>query len=256
MARSSRPWRRSAPGQDQEAAGVSLIRDPDAMELLVKVRRAVAAGAAAQQEADLRGGLLNQNQWESTVCLVSSAIPSRDQKSLAKLVGPNGSLNVFTAAEYNATVEFYWAPFLVSSNSDDPQAHSVVDRVIAWLSIAKHTRHWRAAHFLIFNTYIWWLNNFEMKEESSGVAGQVHAGGSAGGVQGGAQDVGKLGGPRRRRREKATVEDRRRRRGDAGEGKQQQDGGAGLRVWVPDLEPRLRFRREDPGIHQGPQANV
>ncbi|SPT17815.1 unnamed protein product [Triticum aestivum] len=195
------------------------------MELLVKVRRAVAAGAAAQQEADLRGGLLNQNQWESTVCLVSSAIPSRDQKSLAKFVGPNGSLNVFTAAEYNATVEFYWAPFLVSSNSDDPQAHSVVDRVIAWLSIAKHTRHWRAAHFLIFNTYIWWLNNFEMKvldscwlqEESSGVAGQVHAGGSAGGVQGGAQDVGKLGGPRRRRREKATVEDRRRRRGDAGE---------------------------------------
>ncbi|KAF7015810.1 hypothetical protein CFC21_029556 [Triticum aestivum] len=133
------------------------------MELLVKVRRAVAAGAAAQQEADLRGGLLNQNQWESTVCLVSSAIPSRDQKSLAKFVGPNGSLNVFTAAEYNATVEFYWAPFLVSSNSDDPQAHSVVDRVIAWLSIAKHTRHWRAAHFLIFNTYIWWLNNFEMK---------------------------------------------------------------------------------------------
>ncbi|XBI85114.1 hypothetical protein VPH35_093308 [Triticum aestivum] len=57
MARSSRPWRRSAPGQDQEAAGVSLIHDPDAMELLVKVGRAVAAGAAAELEAGLRGGL-------------------------------------------------------------------------------------------------------------------------------------------------------------------------------------------------------
>ncbi|XP_037483325.1 protein trichome birefringence-like 28 [Triticum dicoccoides] len=109
------------------------------------------------------GDSLNRNQWESMVCLVSSAIPSRAQKTLAKFVGPNGSLNVFRAAEYNATVEFYWAPFLVSSNSDDPQAHSVADRVIAWRSIAKHARHWRAAHFLVFNTYIWWLNNFEMK---------------------------------------------------------------------------------------------
>ncbi|KAF6999167.1 hypothetical protein CFC21_015230, partial [Triticum aestivum] len=61
------------------------------------------------------GDSLNRNQWESMVCLVSSAIPARDQRSLAKFVGPNGSLNVFRAAEYNATVEFYWAPFLVSS---------------------------------------------------------------------------------------------------------------------------------------------
>uniref|UniRef100_A0A453AJW0 Trichome birefringence-like C-terminal domain-containing protein n=1 Tax=Aegilops tauschii subsp. strangulata TaxID=200361 RepID=A0A453AJW0_AEGTS len=96
------------------------------------------------------GDSLNRNQWESMVCLVSSAIPARDKKSLAKFVGPNGSLNVFRAAEYNATVEFYWAPFLVSSNSDDPQAHSVADRVIAWRSIAKHARHWRAAHLLVF----------------------------------------------------------------------------------------------------------
>ncbi|KAM3211046.1 hypothetical protein ACQJBY_064716 [Aegilops geniculata] len=97
------------------------------------------------------------------VCLVSSVIPSRDQKSMAKFMGPNGSLNVFTAAEYNATVEFYWAPFLVSSNSNDPQVHSVADRVVTWQSIAKHARHWCAAHFLVFNTYVWWLNNFEMK---------------------------------------------------------------------------------------------
>uniref|UniRef100_A0A8R7U5P4 Trichome birefringence-like C-terminal domain-containing protein n=1 Tax=Triticum urartu TaxID=4572 RepID=A0A8R7U5P4_TRIUA len=45
---------------------------------------------------------------KSMVWLVSSAIPSRDQKSLAKFVGPNNSLNVFMAAYYNAVVEFYW----------------------------------------------------------------------------------------------------------------------------------------------------
>ncbi|KAM3295825.1 hypothetical protein ACQJBY_038251 [Aegilops geniculata] len=51
MARSSRPWRRSAPGQDQEAAGVSLIRDPDAMELLVKAREGPAAGRAKRRSS-------------------------------------------------------------------------------------------------------------------------------------------------------------------------------------------------------------
>uniref|UniRef100_A0A0E0QD42 Uncharacterized protein n=1 Tax=Oryza rufipogon TaxID=4529 RepID=A0A0E0QD42_ORYRU len=107
------------------------------------------------------GDSLNRNQWESMVCLVQSAIPY-GQKTLTKFVN-NGSLNVFRAHEYNATVEFYWAPFLVQSNSDDPQVHSVRDRVIAWRSIAKHAANWKGVHYLVFNTYIWWLNNFQIK---------------------------------------------------------------------------------------------
>ncbi|WVZ67181.1 hypothetical protein U9M48_016298 [Paspalum notatum var. saurae] len=107
------------------------------------------------------GDSLNRNQWESMVCLVQSAVP-RGQKTLHKFVN-NGSLNIFKAHEYNATVEFYWAPFLVQSNSDDPQVHSVLDRVIAWRAIAKHATNWKGVDYLVFNTYIWWLNNFEMK---------------------------------------------------------------------------------------------
>ncbi|URD81292.1 hypothetical protein MUK42_05142 [Musa troglodytarum] len=103
------------------------------------------------------GDSLNRNQWESMVCLVQSAIPW-GKKTLTK----NASLSVFRAEEYDATVEFYWAPFLVESNSDDPKAHSIRNRVIT-NSIAKHGEHWKGVDYLIFNTYIWWMNTPEMR---------------------------------------------------------------------------------------------
>ncbi|CAN6442189.1 unnamed protein product [Victoria cruziana] len=104
------------------------------------------------------GDSINRNQWESMVCLVQSVVPP-GRKSLNK----TGSLSVFRAEDYNATVEFYWAPFLVESNSDDPKMHSILDRIIMPESIAKHAENWRDVDVLIFNTYIWWMNTFKMK---------------------------------------------------------------------------------------------
>ncbi|KAL8162645.1 hypothetical protein V2J09_014134 [Rumex salicifolius] len=104
------------------------------------------------------GDSLNRNQWESMVCFVQSVVPP-GKKNLTK----SGSFNIFTLEDYNATVEFYWAPFLVESNSDDPKMHSIQDRIIMPGSIKKHAVHWKNVDYLIFNTYVWWMNTFTMK---------------------------------------------------------------------------------------------
>ncbi|TVU36692.1 hypothetical protein EJB05_18636 [Eragrostis curvula] len=104
------------------------------------------------------GDSLNRNQWESMVCLVQKAVsPGK------KYVSWEGQRIVFHAWEYNATVEFYWAPFLVESNSDDPKIHSIQHRIINADKIAAHAEHWRGVDYLIFNTYIWWMNTLDMK---------------------------------------------------------------------------------------------
>ncbi|KAG8039360.1 hypothetical protein GUJ93_ZPchr0033g26867 [Zizania palustris] len=105
------------------------------------------------------GDSLNRNQWESMVCLVQPAL-SPGKKYVTWW---EGNRVIFHAVEYNATVEFYWAPFLVESNSDDPKIHSIQDRVIKPDAIAAHAGNWRGVDYLVFNTYIWWMNTLNMK---------------------------------------------------------------------------------------------
>ncbi|XAR68769.1 hypothetical protein NMG60_11000132 [Bertholletia excelsa] len=97
------------------------------------------------------GDSLNRGQWVSMVCLVETTIPPG-----LKSMHTNGSLTTFKASEYNASIEFYWAPLLVDSNSDDPLVHRLPDRIVRAQAIEKHARHWNDADILVFNSYLWW----------------------------------------------------------------------------------------------------
>ncbi|OVA07841.1 PMR5 N-terminal domain [Macleaya cordata] len=97
------------------------------------------------------GDSLNRGQWVSMVCLVESVVPQP-----LKSMQTNGSLITFRATEYNATIEFYWAPLLVESNSDDPVNHRLPDRIVRAQAIEKHAIHWTDADILVFNSYLWW----------------------------------------------------------------------------------------------------
>ncbi|XP_020229379.1 protein trichome birefringence-like 33 [Cajanus cajan] len=94
----------------------------------------------------------------SFVCLIHRLIPE-DAKSMETF----DSLTVFTAKDYNATIEFYWAPFLLESNSDDAVIHRISDRIVRKGSINKHGRNWKGVDILVFNTYLWWMTGLKMK---------------------------------------------------------------------------------------------
>ncbi|XP_042509946.1 protein trichome birefringence-like 35 [Macadamia integrifolia] len=117
------------------------------------------------------GDSLNRGQWISMVCLLQSVIPV-DKRSMS----PNAPLTIFRAEEYNATVEFYWAPLLVESNSDDPVNHRLNDRIMRPDSVFKHASEWEKADILIFNTYLWWRQGpikLLWSDEESGICEEL-----------------------------------------------------------------------------------
>ncbi|KAL5720915.1 hypothetical protein ACHQM5_013541 [Ranunculus cassubicifolius] len=104
------------------------------------------------------GDSLNRGQYTSLVCLLHRILPES-----AKSMQTFNSLTVFRAEEYNATIEFYWAPFLMESNSDNAIIHRIPDRIIRNNSINTHGRHWKGADIIVFNTYLWWMTGMNMK---------------------------------------------------------------------------------------------
>ncbi|KAJ4971253.1 hypothetical protein NE237_004352 [Protea cynaroides] len=104
------------------------------------------------------GDSLQRSQWQSLVCMVEYRIPP-DQKSMQR--GP--SLSVFKAKEYNASIEFYWSPFLVESNSDLPIKSDPNDRIIRVDSVFKHAKYWVGVDIFVFNTYVWWMSGLKIK---------------------------------------------------------------------------------------------
>ena len=71
--------------------------------------------------------------------------------------------NELRLQDYNATIEFYWAPFLLESNSDDAIVHRISDRLVRKGSINKHGKHWKGVDIMVFNTYLWWMTGLKFK---------------------------------------------------------------------------------------------
>lgn len=124
----------------------------DAKAILAKLRnkRVVFAGDS-----------IGRNQWESFLCLLVPGVAN--ESSVYEVNGnpitKHKGFLVFKFEEYNCTVEYYRAPFLVLQSRPPEGVAENIKTTLKLDQMDWTAAQWRDADMLVLNTGHWW--NYE-----------------------------------------------------------------------------------------------